>query len=155
WTRNWSQMLDQMAGAGFNTVRLPYSNELFDPASKPNGIDFTQNPDLAGLTGPQIMDKIVDGITDRGMMVILDRHRPTAYAQSELWYTDRVSEDTWIKDWVSLAQHYRNNPLVIGADLHNEPRAGATWGDGNKATDWRLAAERAGNAVLQANPNWL
>jgi endoglucanase len=155
WARNWSQMLDQMAGQGFNTLRLPYSNELFDPASKPNGVNYKLNPDLVGLTGPQLMDKIVNGATSRGMMVMLDRHRPTSQAQSALWYTDKVSEDRWIKDWVALAKHYRNNPLVIGADLHNEPHANATWGDGNQATDWRAAAERAGNAVLAANPNWL
>jgi endoglucanase len=155
WSRSWSQMLDQMAGAGFNTLRLPYSNELFDAASKPTGIDFDKNPDLAGLTGPQVMDKVVDGATARGMMVILDRHRPNAHAQSNLWYTDHVSEDTWISDWVALAERYRDNPLVIGADLHNEPHGEATWGDGNRATDWRAAAERAGNAVLDANPNWL
>ena len=35
-------------------------------------------------------------------------------------------------------------------------RAGeATWGDGNESTDWRLAAERAGNAILEVNPDWL
>lgn len=155
WTRNWTQMLDQMAGAGFNTLRLPYSNELFQPASKPNGIDFGKNPDLVGLTGPQIMDKIVDGAAARGMMVLLDRHRPDSQAQSNLWYTDHVSEKTWIDDWVALAKRYRDNPLVIGADLHNEPHGQATWGDGNQSTDWRAAAERAGNAVLAANPDWL
>ncbi len=155
WTRNWSQMLDQMAGAGFNTLRLPYSNELFRPESKPTGIDLGKNPDLAGLTGQQIMDKVVHGATERGMMVVLDRHRPNGQAQSNLWYTDHVSEDTWINDWVALAKRYRDNPLVIGADLHNEPHGEATWGDGNKRTDWRAAAERAGNAVLAANPDWL
>ena len=51
-----------------------------------------------------------------------------------------------------LAQRYASNPAVIGADLHNEPHGSATWGDGNPATDWRLAAERAGNAILAANP---
>jgi endoglucanase len=155
WSRNLGQMLDQMRGAGFNTIRLPYSNQLFDPASRPNGIDYGKNPDLKGLTGPQVMDKVVNGATARGMMVLLDQHRPDAYAQSNLWYTGKVSEDTWIRDWVSLARHYRHNPLVIGADLHNEPHGQATWGDGNKATDWRLAAQRAGNAVLHANPHWL
>src|SRR5688572_1067551 len=61
-----------------------------------------------------------------------------------------------------LAQRYAGNPAVVGADLHNEPHhvqgnpaAGACWGCGNTATDWRLAAERAGNAILAANPNWL
>jgi len=44
---------------------------------------------------------------------------------------------------------------VIGADLANEPRGPATWGDGNPRTDWRLAAERAGNAILAVNPDWL
>jgi len=44
---------------------------------------------------------------------------------------------------------------VIGADLHNEPHGPATWGSGDVATDWRLAAERAGNAILKVNPDWL
>jgi hypothetical protein len=56
---------------------------------------------------------------------------------------------------VSLAQRYAGNPTVIGADLHNEPHGNATWGDGNPATDWRMAAEAAGNAILAVNPNWL
>jgi endoglucanase len=84
--------------------------------------------------------------------VILDRHRPTSEAQSELWYTDKVSEERWIQDWVMLAKRYRGNSTVIGVDLHNEPRGPATWGSGDPATDWRLAGERAGNAVLEANP---
>jgi endoglucanase len=54
-----------------------------------------------------------------------------------------------------LAQHFAGNPTVIGADLHNEPHGPATWGDGSPTTDWRLAAERAGNAILAANPDWL
>ena len=154
-TRNWGDMLNQMRASGFNTLRLPYSNQLFDPASKPTMIDYAKNPDLKGLTGPQIMDKIVNGATSRGMMVLLDQHRPDAYAQSNLWYNDKVSETTWINDWVNLASKYKNNPLVIGADLHNEPHGQATWGDGNQATDWQAAAQRAGNAVLKANPHML
>lgn len=56
---------------------------------------------------------------------------------------------------MALAERYAGNPTVIGADLHNEPHGSATWGDGNPATDWRLAAAAAGNAILQFNPNWL
>src|SRR5919198_985739 len=44
---------------------------------------------------------------------------------------------------------------LSGIDLHNEPHDQATWGDSNRATDWRLAAERAGNAVLRVNPHLL
>lgn len=155
WARNWAEMLDQMAGLGFNSMRLPYSNELFKPESHPHGIDLGKNPDLNGLSGQQIMDKIVAGATDRGIMVVLDRHRPTASGQSKRWYTDHVDEATWIKDWTDLALRYHDNPLVIGADLHNEPCEQVTWGDGNKDTDWRLAAERAGKAILAVNPDWL
>lgn len=156
WARNWEDMLDQIAASGFNTLRLPYSNELFEPGNEPGeAIDYQLNPDLKGLSGVELMDRIVQGATDRGIMVLLDRHRPTAESQSALWYTEDVPEEKWISDWVMLAERYRDNPLVIGADLHNEPRGEATWGDGNERTDWRLAAERAGNAILEANPDWL
>jgi endoglucanase len=155
WARPLSDMLDQVVTLGFNTLRLPFSNQLFDPASRPNGIDFTRNPSLQGLSGLQIMDLVVAEAGKRGLKVILDRHRPTAEAQSELWYTDRVSEARWIGDWVMLAERYRGDGIVIGADLHNEPRGPATWGDGNPLTDWRLAAARAGNAILAVNPDWL
>ena len=43
--------------------------------------------------------------------------------------------------------------MVIGADLHNEPHSPACWGCGDPNTDWRLAAERAGNAILSVNSN--
>src|SRR5438270_6813360 len=155
WARSLNDMLDQMVQAGFNTIRLPYSDQLFDSSSIPNGIDFQKNADLQGLTGPQIMDQVIQRAGERNLKVILDRHRPTAAGQTALWYTDHISEQRWIDDWVNLAGRYRGNPTVIGADLDNEPHGGATWGDGNPQTDWRAAAERAGNAVLQANPDWL
>lgn len=54
-----------------------------------------------------------------------------------------------------LAQHYADNSTVVGADLHNEPHSPACWGCGDQSRDWRLAAERAGNAVLAVEPDWL
>lgn len=153
--RNYQSMLDQIAKSGFNTIRLPYSNQLFDSASVPTGINYKLNPDLKGLQGLALMDKIIQAAGARGLKVILDQHRPNAYAQSDLWYTDQVPESRWIADWTMLAKHYAGNTTIIGADLHNEPHGAATWGDGNPQTDWRLAAERAGDAVLAANPDWL
>lgn len=155
WARNWRDMLDQIVQTGFNTLRLPYSNQLFDAASTPNAIDFTKNPDLKGLDSLHLLDRIITGAGERGLKVVLDRHRPNAYAQSELWYTDHVPEARWIADWVMLARRYRGNTTVIGADLHNEPHGPATWGDGIRSTDWRLAAERAGNAIQAVNSDWL
>jgi endoglucanase len=155
WSRSMGSMLDQIKMLGYNSIRVPYSTQLFDAGSTPVSIDLNQNPDLAGLTGPQVLDKLVDGAQARGLKIILDRHRPDSGAQSALWYTSQYSEARWIADWQSLATHYLGNPTVVGFDLHNEPHDPATWGDGNLATDWRLAAERAGNAVLAINPKLL
>ena len=155
WARGYRSMLDQIKAQGYNTIRLPYSNQLFDAGSTPNGIDFAKNPDLAGLTGVQIMDRIVEYSGQIGMRILLDRHRPDAGGQSELWYTASYDEARWIHDWTMLASRYAGNATVIGADLHNEPHGVACWGCGDVTRDWRLAAERAGNAILAVNPDWL
>lgn len=157
WTRNYQEMMDEMVALGFNSIRLPFSNEMFDSGSIANGIDFVQNPDLQGLKPIEIMDRIVEYAGEIGIRILLDHHRSNAGAGAEgsgLWYTSAYPEDRWIADWVMLAERYQNNPVVIGADLHNEPHGPATWGTGG-TNDWRLAAERAGNAILNANPNWL
>jgi len=153
--RNWQDMLNQMARTGFNTLRLPFTNQLFDPASMPQGINYQLNPDLQGLHGLALMDRIIQGARKAGLKVILDRHDPMADQRPALWYTDQAPQTRWIQDWVMLARHYRGNDTVIGADLANEPHSPATWGGGNPQTDWRLAAERAGNAILAVNPQWL
>jgi len=155
WARSLDSILDQIVELGFNIIRLPYSNQLLDSASQPNGINYELNPDLKGLNGLEILDKIIAGAGQRGLKVILDRHRPDSHAQSDLWYTPEYDETRWINDWVMLAKRYAANDTVIGVDLHNEPHGRATWGSDDPATDWRLAAERAGNAILQVNPNLL
>lgn len=155
WVRNYKEMLEQIAGLGFNTVRLPFSNELFDAGSIPSGIDFTRNPDLDGLNGLEIMDRIISHAGKVGLKVILDRHRPDAGGQSQLWYTSTYPEERWIADWKALAARYKGDATVIGFDLHNEPRSPACWGCGEASLDWRLAAQRAGNAILEVNPNLL
>ena len=155
WQRSMTAMLDQVRTLGYNVIRVPWCNQMLDAGSTPNGIDFAQNPDLRGLTAVEVLDRFIAAARARGLKVILDRHRPDARGQSELWYTSAYDEERWIRDWVTLARRYRDDPTVIGVDLHNEPHGAATWGDGNLATDWRLAAERAGNAVLAVNPDLL
>ncbi|KAJ3320733.1 hypothetical protein HDV06_005026 [Boothiomyces sp. JEL0866] len=153
YARSYQAIIQEMAQNGYNTIRLPYSNDIF--TSSPQSINFQVNPDLNGLNTLQVMDKIISYATSIGIKILLDRHRPDNTGQSELWYTSTVSEQKWISDWVFLANRYMNNPGVIGADLHNEPHGSACWGCGDVNVDWRLAAERCGNAILAANPNWL
>ena len=156
WTRSYKEMINEMVGLGFNTIRLPYSSELLHTNAAPNGIDFYRNPDLQGLSGVQVMDAIIAYAGQQGMRVILDHHRSGAGAGTSdngLWYDSTYTEDAWVADWVTLANRYKTNSTVIGFDLHNEPHNG-TWGGGG-ATDWARAAERAGNAALAVNPDLL
>ncbi|MEV4701924.1 cellulase family glycosylhydrolase [Actinoplanes sp. NPDC049316] len=164
WSSNpWRSQLDTMARLGYNTLRIPFSNDALKPGATATGINDFTNPDLVGLSPLQILDKVIAYAGSKGMRVILDRHRPTAAGQTALWYTAAVPESTWISDWQMLARRYAGNTTVIGADLHNEPHAegtnpaatGSCWGCGDTARDWRLAAERAGNAILSVQPNWL
>jgi endoglucanase len=155
WTRNYQEMMDQIKSVGFNTIRLPFATQMFDPGATPNTIDFNRNPDLRGLTPIQIMDKVVAYAGQIGLRVLLDRHSIDAGILSPLWYSNQYPQSRWISDWQMLAQRYKNNATVIGADLHNEPHEPACWGCGDPARDWRLAAQLAGNAILAINPNWL
>jgi chitinase len=160
WARGYKDMMNQMVQLGFNTIRLPFSSDTLHSTAAPNGIDFAKNPDLAGLSALQIMDKIVAYAGQVGLRIILDHHRSDSgpgTSPNGLWYDAQHSDAQWIADWQMLAQRYANNPTVIGADLHNEPYNG-TWGaigGGGGPNDWAAAAERAGNAIGLVNPNWL
>jgi endoglucanase len=159
----WRGQIDRMASLGFNTLRVPYTGDSLRPGAQATSINDFTNPDLVGLSPLQILDLVINYAGSKGMRVILDRHRPTAAGQTALWYTPTVSEASIIADWQMLAQRYAGNTTVIGADLFNEPHAegtdpngtGACWVDCVSARQWRLGAERIGNAILSTNSNWL
>lgn len=160
WTRGYRNGLDQIKELGFNTLRIPFSNEMLKSGATTGGIDFNKNPDLQGLAPLQALDKVVAYCGQIGLRVILDRHSAKAdgYMNEDVWFIPGdayYTEQRWIADWVMLATRYAGNPAVIGADLFNEPKKSATWGNRAPATDWNKAAERCGNAILAANPDWL
>ncbi len=157
WIRDYRSMLAQIRAQGFNVVRLPFSLQALTSTTT-SGIDYSggRNAALSGKTPQQVMDEIIAEAGRQGLGVILDNHSgPDDGYMSPLWYgTGGFSEDDWVNRWSALATRYGGNPVVLGADLKNEPHGEATWGTG-QANDWRRAAERAGNAVLARAPNWL
>jgi endoglucanase len=156
WTRDYKSMMDQMKSLGYNTIRMPYSDDIFKSGTVPNSINFYQmNTDLQGLNSLQVMDKLVAYAGSIGLRIILDRHRPDSSGQTALWYTSAVPESTWIADMQALATRYKGNPTVVGIDIHNEPHDPACWGCGDTTIDWQLAAQRAGNAILSVNSGLL
>ncbi len=156
WKRDYKEMLAQIKNLGYNLIRLPYSVEALRSLSV-SGIDFSigSNRELEGKTPIGIMDAIVEEAQRQGLLILLDSHRLNDKRIPQLWYGDGYTEADWINTWLQLAQRYKNQPNIIGADLKNEPHGKASWGTDDLATDWRLAAERAGNAIGNINPNWL
>jgi cellulase/cellobiase CelA1/aryl-phospho-beta-D-glucosidase BglC (GH1 family) len=160
WARGYKSVLDQIKSLGFNTLRIPYSNAMLRAGAATGSINFALNPDLQGLTPLQCLDKVIDYCGQIGLRIFLDRHSANAdgYLNENVWFISGdpyYTEQRWIDDWVMLSSRYSGNPTVIGADLFNEPKRTATWGNSSPLTDWNKAAERCANAIHAANPNWL
>src|SRR5258706_433165 len=95
WARNWKDMLKQIAQTGFNTIRLPFTDQLLDPGIKTNGINYQLNPDLKGLSGLALMDRIIQGAGQIGLKIILDRHDPTADLPPPIRFTGQNPRVPW------------------------------------------------------------
>jgi endoglucanase len=153
-------IVGEIKSLGFNTVRLPWSNQLVETNPVVGTYALTANPAMQGENALTILDQVIAALTNAGIMVILDNHNSNAEwccstsDGNSLWYNSQYPQASWIADWQTMVQRYQSNPWVIGADLRNEPRSPATWG-GSAADDWHAAAELGGNAVLSANPNLL
>ncbi|GJD18346.1 Cellulase (glycosyl hydrolase family 5), putative [Rivularia sp. IAM M-261] len=156
WTRDCTDMLVQIKKLGYNVIRLPFSVECLS-SNWVTGIDFKngKNRVLKDKKPLEVMDFVIQEAGRQGLMILLDCHRLNDFYTPQLWYGDGFSEEDWIDAWTLLAKRYKNQANVIGADLKNNPHGAATWGSGDIATDWRLAAERCGNAISSVNPNWL
>lgn len=155
-SRDYKEMLAQIKSLGYNLIRLPYSVESLR-SKEVQGINYQlgSNRELEGKTPLEVMDAVIEEANRQGILILLDSHRLNDERIPELWYGDGFTEADWIDTWKMLATRYKKYANIIGADLKNEPHGRASWGTGDKATDWRLAAERAGNAILAINPNWL
>jgi endoglucanase len=160
WARDYKSMISQMKDLGFNLLRIPFSyDSIYAGADTISGrIDYSlgANSELQGKRPIEVLDAIVQEAGRQGLLVLLGNQNFRASGDvPELWYEGSYTEGNWIDMWKTLADRYRNQTNIIGADLKNEPHGAATWGNGNLATDWGLAAERAGNQILSVNPNWL
>lgn len=165
------QPLDRLArtirAGGFNTVRLPWSNELVERDPRVEDRDLAANPALKGQRALAVFDAVVDALGRQGLMVVLDNHRSRgdwccdeAHGDG-LWHTPTYPESAWLADWKTMAARYKARPFVIAAELRNEIRPDPplglkpVWGGGDPATDWRAAAMRGGEAVLAVDPRLL
>eukprot|EP00929_Paragymnodinium_shiwhaense_P036845 TRINITY_DN19706_c0_g1_i1.p1 TRINITY_DN19706_c0_g1~~TRINITY_DN19706_c0_g1_i1.p1 ORF type:complete len:735 (-),score=108.29 TRINITY_DN19706_c0_g1_i1:393-2471(-) len=158
-------LASRVSELGFNCVRLSYSTEAYVKNPLVDEEYISANEDMLGLRFQDIFDRVVEALTDEGIMVIINNHISTAgwccnpTQDDGYWYTPDYNETLWIESLTGLARRYRPNPLVVAYDLRNEPhdnpQGDVTWGDGSLKTDWAAAAQRAGNQVLAVNPDAL
>lgn len=156
WARNYRELIADMKSKGINAVRLPIcSGTLHDAPINAPSLNLAVNGELAGLDAMGLFDRIVAELDRQGFYILLDHHTADCSTITPLWTTPAFSDAQWLADLRLLAQRYRDVKHVIGIDLKNEPHNEATWGTGNLATDWNLAAERGARAVLAEAPGWL
>lgn len=154
-----SAIVSHLRCMGINSVRLLWSNEMYESNPIVPYYAVTANPQFQGKRALQVFDAVVNELAKQGIFIILDNHNSNAEwccsnDGNELWYNAEYPESSWIADWKGMVARFKNVSQVIGVDLRNEPRIYATWG-GDPATDWHAAAQRGGNAVLGVNPKLL
>lgn len=153
---------------GFNSIRLPWSNQLVETNPLVQDKYLTANPQLLGKRALEILDDVVAAAAAEGLMIVLDNHRGRAdwccdEAHGDgLWYSKEYPESSWIADWKTMVRRYRGQPAVVAAELRNEIRpdpavasAPPTWGGADPRVNWKRAAQLGGEAVLAENPNLL
>lgn len=139
--------------------------DLLDGFDLEQGDGGRGNNDLKGPRALDVFKACVDAMTDAGLAVIPNNHVTNAAwcdgfnLCDSSWRNDQLmvckikqTTEDWIDHWKTIMRPHIDNPLVIGADLRNEPRG--LWG----TMTWRMLAashEKASEALLQLNPNWL
>ena len=166
WIADYKAILDRIKSSGFNTVRIPYSDQMVSQNPVLGTMNINRNginTDIAAnATALDVLDKIIAYCGQIGLRVMLDNHRSNAGNSAQengLWFTSEYPESAWIANWRALTTRYLGNTTVIAMDLRNEPHASACWGGDpagcSSANDWQAAATRAGNAILAINPGLL
>ena len=106
-----------IAQSGFNCIRLPFNYRLFDAAN--NG----------GINGYAIVDKLIQWCRKNSIYIVLDMHAApggqTPYfiadpSGTSLWKSEENKQQTLLL-WKSIADKYKNETVIAGYDLLNEP----------------------------------
>lgn len=116
--------IEFIASAGANTIRIPFHYKLFT------------DEDYMGLTSGQDgfkrLDDVIGWCREFGLYVILDMHDAPggqtgdniddSYGYPWLLESEK-SQQLFCDIWKKIAQYYRNEPVILGYDLINEPVA--------------------------------
>lgn len=116
--------IEFIARTGANTIRLPFNYKLFT------------DEDYMGLTAKQDgfarIDSVIDWCRDNGLYLVLDMHDcPDGQTGDNIdnghgypWlFESEYSQQLFCKVWQDIANRYKNEPVILGYELMNEPIA--------------------------------
>ncbi|TVZ26133.1 carbohydrate binding protein with CBM6 domain [Gillisia sp. Hel_I_86] len=131
WRNNFMQKkdVDSLRKWGFNSIRLPIHYNLFT-------LPVDQEPEKGKNTwleeGFRLTDQLVSWCRDNEIYLILDMHATPGGQGNDVNIADRdpskpslwesqENRDKLVALWVKLAERYKDEPVIGGYDLINEP----------------------------------
>jgi endoglucanase len=108
---------------GLNSIRVPFNWRLFT---------VEEYPEVWIGPGFEMLDRVVGWCKEAGLWVILDMHcapgGQTGDNIDDSWgfpflFENPESQDRTIMLWRKIAEQYKNESIIIGYDLMNEPIA--------------------------------
>ena len=113
WKNYDESSFQEIAGLGFNTVRLMMSFVVFEDNAKPG---------VYKEEGWAWLDRNIQWAKKHNLRLLLDMHEPPGGTQLPNKLSLTPASQKRLEDlWVAIAQRYRNEPTVLGYDLINEP----------------------------------
>jgi aryl-phospho-beta-D-glucosidase BglC (GH1 family) len=109
---------------GVNSIRIPFNYRLFTRANYLG--EMNENH------GFQLLDRLVGWCKKERIYVILDMHSAPGGQTGDniddgygypFLFKSKLSQELTIAIWRRIADHYKNEPTVMGYDLLNEPIA--------------------------------
>ncbi|HVE56676.1 MAG TPA: glycoside hydrolase family 5 protein [Pyrinomonadaceae bacterium] len=109
--------------SGFNSVRVPFSYRLFVSENNPQKLEGV---------GYELLERVVGWCKQEGLYVVLDMHAAPGGQTGDniddgagypFLFESAEDQDLTIKIWQKLAARYKNESIIIGYDLLNEPIA--------------------------------
>lgn len=97
----------EIAGLGFDTVRLPVRWSAYADTKAP----YTIDPKFFAK-----IDQTVDWATKHGLNIIVDLHH-----YDEIFGDPQGHSDRFVGLWVQIAEHYKDAPKSVLFELLNEP----------------------------------
>lgn len=113
-----TQDLDNIQAQGLNFIRVPIWWPNFYT------LDGKWRPDAF-----EMLDWIVDEASKRGIYTLIDMHgvfggeskAQSSGQEDDAYWTNAHDQDATDAMWAKIAEHYKDNPAVMGYDLINEP----------------------------------